>query len=59
MQTDNYRKFKPIKRQHEDLYSEYKATQKATGLFTRRNEEKALDVANRFYNDNRAKLFQK
>jgi len=47
-----------VKRQYRDLYSEYKAAQKATGLFARRNEEKALDVANRFYDDNRSELFQ-
>ena len=47
------RKFKT---QYEKLYAEYQAIKKAGGLFTERKAQKALTVANEYYENNRDKI---
>jgi hypothetical protein len=57
-QSENYKENKPIKRKYDELHSEYSAAKKATGLFARRNEEKARIACNEYYENHRPELFQ-
>ena len=55
-QAENYKMYKPQKRRYDELYAEYSAAQKTTGLFARKNEEKACIAFNNYAEDNRPEL---
>jgi hypothetical protein len=57
-QAENYKNYKPTKKRYDELHAEYSAAKKATGLFTRRNEEKVRITCNEFYENNRSELYQ-
>jgi hypothetical protein len=57
-QSENYKKYKPTKRQYDELHAEYSAAKKTTGLFARRNEEKARVAYMEYYENHRPELFQ-
>jgi len=45
-----------IKARYEELYSQYTATRKSTGLGTDRKMQKALDTANDYYESHRSEI---
>ncbi|MCL2637977.1 MAG: hypothetical protein FWD48_06345 [Oscillospiraceae bacterium] len=57
-QGENYKESKPIKRKYNELYAEYETAQNATGLFARRNEEKARKAYMEYYENHRPELHQ-
>jgi hypothetical protein len=49
-------KYRKTKSNYDKLYSEYETAKNVTGLFAERKAQKALDVANEYYEDNRPQL---
>jgi ATP-dependent exoDNAse (exonuclease V) alpha subunit len=54
--SENFKTYRKFKTKYDALYAEYKAAQKAGGLFAKSKAQKALDVANSYAEKHRAEI---
>lgn len=54
--SENFKNRRSVKRQYDELYSQYESARKVKGLGAERKAQKALDTANKYYKDNRTEI---
>jgi len=56
MHSENFKEYRKHRRKYDELYAVYKSAKRETGFFAERKAQKALDVANEYYNDYRPQI---
>jgi hypothetical protein len=56
MHSENYKKYRKVRGQYDNLYAEYETLSKQTGLFAKSKAEKALKAANDYYEEHRPEI---
>lgn len=54
--SENFKNYRSVKRQYDELYSRYEAARKVKGFGAERKAQNALDTANKYYETNRAEI---